>query len=85
MDKCPPLGTYPYKSPHAKIRMQKPQSGGKFSVQIPGGAWGMLWQKLIAALLFCARREHKAVIHLFNVISRSTFLIQECYHGRRVP
>ena len=28
------------KSPQAKIRMQKPQSGGKFSVQIPGGGGG---------------------------------------------
>ena len=27
-------------APRAKIRMQKPQSGGKFSVQIPGGARG---------------------------------------------
>ena len=27
-------------APRAKIRMQKPQSGGEFSVQIPGGAWG---------------------------------------------
>ena len=33
----------------AKIRMQKPRSGGKFSVQIPGGAGGWLWQTLIAA------------------------------------
>ena len=34
----------------AKIRVQKPRSEGKFSVQIPGGAGGWLWQKLIAAL-----------------------------------
>ena len=27
-------------APRAKIRMQKPQSGGEFSVQIPGGARG---------------------------------------------
>ena len=27
-------------APQAKIRMQKPQSGGKFSVQIPGGTRG---------------------------------------------
>ena len=39
-------------APRAKIRMQKPQSGGKFSVQIPGGArGGWLRQKLITALL----------------------------------
>ena len=31
--------------------MQKPQSGGKFSVQVPGvRAGGWLWQKFIAAL-----------------------------------
>ena len=36
--------------PRAKARMQKPQGGGKFLVQIPGGArerW--LWIKLIPA------------------------------------
>ena len=42
IDKCPPLGSYPNKSPppppRAKARMQKPQGGGKFFVQIPGGA-----------------------------------------------
>ena len=40
-------------APRAKIRMQKPQSGGEFSVQIPGGArgGGWSWQKLITALL----------------------------------
>ena len=27
-------------APRAKIRMQKPRSGGKFSMQIPGGARG---------------------------------------------
>ena len=44
----------PQKSPPpGKIRMQKPQGGGKFLVQIPGvreGGRGWLWQKLIAAL-----------------------------------
>ena len=41
-------------APRAKIRMQKPQSGGEFSVQIPGGArGGWSWQKLITALNFC--------------------------------
>ena len=41
-------------APRAKIRMQKPQSGGEFSVQIPGGArgGGWSWQKLITALPF---------------------------------
>ena len=30
IDKCPPFGTYPNKSPpQAKIRTRKPQSGGK--------------------------------------------------------
>ena len=36
--------------PPAKARMQKPQGGGKFLVQIPGvcgGGW--LWMKLIPA------------------------------------
>ena len=28
--------------PRAKARMQKPQGGGKFLVQIPGGARGMV-------------------------------------------
>ena len=27
-------------TPWAKSRMQKPQGGSKFLVQIPGGAWG---------------------------------------------
>ena len=42
-------------APRAKIRMQKPQSGGEFSVQIPGGArgGGWSWQKLITALMLC--------------------------------
>ena len=31
--------------------MQKPQGRGKFFVQIPGGARGWLWQKMIAALV----------------------------------
>ena len=38
----------------AKVRMQKPQTGVKFSVQIPEavrwGGGGELWQNLIAAL-----------------------------------
>ena len=33
-DKCPPLGSYPNKSPPPE---QKPQGGGKFFMQIPGG------------------------------------------------
>ena len=38
--------------PRAKARMQKPQAGGKFLVQIPGGArGGWLWQKLTVALM----------------------------------
>ena len=37
-------------TPRAKSRMQKPQGGGKFLVQIPRGAWGgWLWMKLIPA------------------------------------
>ena len=40
IDKCPHLGTYPDKSPQATIRMQKPQHGGKFLVQIPIDAQG---------------------------------------------
>ena len=36
----------------AKARMQKPQGGSKFLVQIPRGAreGGLLWMKLILAL-----------------------------------
>ena len=40
-------------STRAKARMQKPQGGGKFWVQIPGGArggGGWLLQKFTAAL-----------------------------------
>ena len=38
-------------TPQAKARMQKPQGGGKFLVQILGGArGGWLWMKLIPAL-----------------------------------
>ena len=37
-----------FPGPRAKARMQKPQGGGKFLVQIPGGArGGWLWMKLI--------------------------------------
>ena len=32
--------------PRAKRRMQKPRSGGKFSVQIPGGALGVVLAKI---------------------------------------
>ena len=43
-------------APRAKIRMQKPQSGGEFSVQIPGGArGGMVMAKIdncISTMLF---------------------------------
>ena len=39
-------------APRAKARMQKPQGGGKFLVQIARGArGGWLWIKLIPALL----------------------------------
>ena len=46
-------------APRAKIRMQKPRSGGKFSMQIPGGArgGGWLWQKLITALTLDVRSK----------------------------
>ena len=38
-------------APQAKARMQKPQRGGKFLVQILEGArGGWLWMKLIPAL-----------------------------------
>ena len=40
-------------APRAKARMQKPQSGGNFLVQIAGGARegrGWLWMELIPAL-----------------------------------
>ena len=41
----------PQKVPSAKIKMQKPRSGSKFSVQILGaGGGGWLWQKLITPL-----------------------------------
>ena len=42
MDKCPRLGNLSQQipAPRAKARMQKPQGGGKFLVQIPGGADG---------------------------------------------
>ena len=37
-------------APRAKAWMQKPHGGGKCLVQIPGGAGGWLWQKLLPAL-----------------------------------
>ena len=42
-------------APWTKARIQKPQCGGKFLVQIPGGmrrggGGGWLWMKLIPAL-----------------------------------
>ena len=37
-------------APQVKARIQKPQSGGKFFMQIPGGVReGWLWMKLIPA------------------------------------
>ena len=39
-------------APRAKIRMQKPQSGGEFQCKSPGvrgGGGGWSWQKLITA------------------------------------
>ena len=40
-------------APRAKIRMQKPQSGGEFSVQIPGGArGGMVMAKIDNCITF---------------------------------
>ena len=33
-------------APRAKARMQKPQGGGKFLVQIPGGARGMVMDEI---------------------------------------
>ena len=54
-------------APRAKIRMQKPQSGGEFSVQIPGGARGgmvmakidncIIDQKLENSPIYAALRE----------------------------
>ena len=41
-------------TPQAKIRMQKPQSGGEFSVQIPGGArGGMVMAKIDNCIIDC--------------------------------
>ena len=37
--------------PRAKIRMQKPRSGGKFSVQIPGGAREMFMAKIDSCIM----------------------------------
>ena len=54
-------------APRAKARMQKPQDGGKFVVQIRGGARvGWLWMKLIPAL-FCKSVYFK----LSNLFSNS--------------
>ena len=54
-DKCPPLGSYPNKSPpapRAKVEMQKPQGWGKFLVQIPGGAWrGMVMDEIDTCII----------------------------------
>ena len=48
MDKCPPLRSYPNKSPPpgAKTRMQKPQGGGKFLMQIPGVCGGIVMDEI---------------------------------------
>ena len=43
--------------PRAKIRMQKPQSGGEFSVQIPGGArGGMVMAKIDNCIIMTVNR-----------------------------
>ena len=46
IDKCPPLGSYPNKSPLAKARMKKPQGGGKFFMQMPGVRGGMVMDEI---------------------------------------
>ena len=47
-------------APGAKARMQKPQGGGKFLVQIPGGErGGWLWMKLIPASTKIKMMRHK--------------------------
>ena len=46
IDKCPPLRNNPKNPAHrGKIGTQKPQSGGKFSVQISKGARGDGYEK----------------------------------------
>ena len=46
-------------APRAKIRMQKPQSGGEFSVQIPGGArGGMVMAKIDNCITFGFKLGH---------------------------
>ena len=47
-------------APRAKIRMQKPQSGGEFSVQIPGGARGGM---VMAKIDNCIKQLEKAELH----------------------
>ena len=38
-------------APRAKVRMQKPQGGGKYLVQIPGGARGMVMDEIDTCIM----------------------------------
>ena len=44
-------------TPRAKVRMQKPQRGGRFLVQISGCTGGWLWMKFIPALNLCTKKS----------------------------
>ena len=60
-------------APRAKIRMQKPQSGGEFSVQIPGGArGGMVMAKI-----------DNCIIHLSSSsLTRSNWVFSHTLHDQ---
>ena len=44
-------------APWAKARMQNPQSGGKFLVQIPGGARGMAMNEIDTCINFLRKNN----------------------------
>ena len=54
-------------APRAKIRMQKPQSGGEFSVQIHGGARGGM---VMAKIDNCITREVTISFQLEAIFER---------------
>ena len=63
----------PHKSPcppRAKIEMRKPQSGAKFSVQIPGGARRMVMTKIDSRIIMnvCILEKMTLMLSIIKII-----------------
>ena len=65
-------------APRAKIRMQKPQSGGEFSVQIPGGArGGMVMAKIDNCITDCVKSFHNFGVQITEIWQIVSFFIMK--------